>query len=118
MHNFRELKVWQRGMELVVNVYSLIDNFPDSEKYGLASQIKRCSVSIPSNIAEGSGRNTPNDFAHFLNISIGSSNELETQLIIAGKLGFISNTEIEKLISEINEFQKMTRKLISTVRAV
>lgn len=118
MHNFRELKVWQRGIEIVTEIYKLLDSFPESEKYGLASQMKRCSVSIPSNIAEGSGRNTPKDFAHFLNVSIGSSNELETQLIIAENLDFISNTETEKLISEINEFQKMTRKLISTVREV
>lgn len=118
MHNFRELKILQRGIETVIDVYKLLEQFPNSEKYGLASQMKRCAVSIPSNIAEGSGRNSDKDFAHFLDISIGSSNELETQLIIAEKLKFITNTESEKLIAEINEFQKMTRKLISTVREV
>lgn len=116
MNNFRELKIWQKGIDIAVAIYKLTEQFPSNEKYALTSQMKRSGVSISSNIAEGAGRNSSKDFAHFLDISVGSSNELETQLIIAERLSFISEKESQILIGEINEVQKMTRKLISTVR--
>lgn len=86
MKNFKNLKVWQNGIELVVDVYKRLESFPKEEIYGLTGQIKRSSVSIPSNIAEGSGRGSNKDFNRFLDIALGSSFELETQLIIANKL--------------------------------
>ena len=91
MKNFKNLKVWQRGIELVVDVYKKTNNFPNEELYGLTSQIKRSAISIPSNIAEGSGRGSKKDFNRFLDISLGSSFELETQLIIAKRLDFIND---------------------------
>ncbi len=106
MHNFRKLDIWQKSIDLTVKVYVLTKKFPREEMFGLTSQIKRCAVSIPSNIAEGSGRNTPNDFNHFLGIATGSSYELETQLIVAEKLGFVSGEEVERLINEIHINQK------------
>lgn len=83
MHRFKELEVWKRSVKLAKTVYQLTKRFPDSERFGLISQLNRCSVSIPSNIAEGAGRNTSGEFKQFLGISIGSLYELETQLIIS-----------------------------------
>jgi four helix bundle protein len=103
-HNFRELKIWQESMKIVKSVYSLTSNLPSDERFGLVSQINRCSISIPSNIAEGSGRTSNKEFIHFLNISISSSFELETQLILANDL---FNTDSEEIIEKINELQKM-----------
>ena len=103
-HNFRELKIWQKGIELVKHLYVLTEGLPNNEKFGLISQMQRCAVSIPSNIAEGSGRTTTKEFAHFLRISLSSSFELETQLILSNEL---YKLETKKLIEEINELQKM-----------
>ena len=103
-HNFRELKIWQESMKIVKSVYSLTSNLPSDERFGLVSQINRCSISIPSNIAEGSGRTSDKEFIHFLNISISSSFELETQLILANDL---FNSDSEEIIEKINELQKM-----------
>jgi four helix bundle protein len=116
MHNFKELKVWQLSRQLVKEVYVLTSKFPMEEKFGLISQLRRCSVSIPTNIAEGSGRNTDKDFAHFLNISLGSAYELETLLILAFDVDFISAEQLESLILKISEIQKMTFGLIKTLR--
>lgn len=91
-------------MKIVKSVYSLTSNLPSDERFGLVSQINRCSISIPSNIAEGSGRTSNKEFIHFLNISISSSFELETQLILANDL---FNTDSEEIIEKINELQKM-----------
>src|SRR5690554_3460221 len=103
-HNFRELNIWKNGMKIVKSTYQISKGLPSDEKFGLTSQIQRCSVSIPSNIAEGSGRGTIKDFTNFLNISLSSSYELETQLILVNDL---YNLEIEKLIKDINELQRM-----------
>ena len=78
MHNFRNLQVWEKGVELAKSVYQLTRDFPDEEKFGLITQMRRCAVSIPSNIAEGSARSTEKDFSRFLSISLGSYFELET----------------------------------------
>ena len=93
-HNFRELKIWQKGIDLAVEMHQLTRQFPAEEKFALTSQIKRCSVSIPSNISEGSGRNTTKDFKHFLNMAYTSCLELETQLIISSKLNYINDLEM------------------------
>ena len=96
--SYKDLLIWQKGIRLVVLVYKLTEGFPKEEIYSLSSQIKRTTISIPSNIAEGFGRRTDKSFGHFLNISRGSLNELETQLIIAKELDFIKD---EKLYNEI-----------------
>lgn len=103
-------------MDLAVDVYKLMESMPAEEKFGLTSQIKRSSVSIPSNIAEGAGRNTDIDFARFLDISNGSSNELETQLILAQRLGFLSSEQIVSVSTQLESIQKMNYKLIEKLR--
>src|SRR5690606_40019983 len=96
MHNFKELKVWQNAMSLTKAIYLITDQFPDKERFGLTSQIRRSAVSIPSNIAEGSGRGTDKDFVHFLHITFGSACELETQIILANELTYISHLQTEE----------------------
>lgn len=116
MHNFKELKVWQQSRKLVKEIYLLTSSFPADEKLGLISQLRRFSVSIPTNIAEGAGRNTNRDFAQFLNISLGSAFELETLLILSLDLSFISSANLETLSNKISEIQKMIFGLIKTLR--
>lgn len=106
--SYKELLIWQKGIKIVVLVYKLTKDFPKEEIYALSSQLKRASVSIPSNIAEGFGRQTDKSFNHFLNISRGSLNEIETQLIIAKELEFIQNENIfNELLFLIEEEGKM-----------
>jgi len=93
--SFRDLQVWQKSMKLTVAVYRLTQHFPREEMFGLTSQLRRCAVSIPSNIAEGHGRINPREFRHFLLIARGSNSELQTQLELASELGF---TDPEKLV--------------------
>jgi four helix bundle protein len=108
VNTYKELIIWQKGIRLVVLVYKLTEKFPKDEIYALTSQIKRASVSIPSNIAEGFGRRTDKSFGHFLNISRGSLNELETQIFIAKELNFITDEILfEEVISLIEEESKM-----------
>lgn len=107
---YSDLIVWQKSIAMITAVYSLVKNFPDDERFGLTSQIKRCSVSIPSNIAEGWGRSSSKSFAQFLRIAKGSLYELETQILIAKNLKYITNSnEIDGLIIEIS---KMLNSLI------
>jgi four helix bundle protein len=96
IHNFKELLVWQRAMDLAVFTYQLTGFFPKEEKYGLISQIQRCAVSIPSNIAEGSGRVSAKEFQHFISIALGSSFELETQVILAFRFNYISQEQMSE----------------------
>jgi len=107
MHNFKELEIWKRSRILVKDIYLLISNFPRDEKFGLISQMKRAVVSIPSNIAEGSGRSSDKEFVRFLDIAIGSAFELETQLYLALDLSFISNKELNNILFKITEIEKM-----------
>ncbi|MCR5362782.1 MAG: four helix bundle protein [Bacteroidales bacterium] len=108
----KNLQVWQRGMQFVTELYRCTNHFPQSEVFGLVSQMRRAAVSITSNIAEGYGRNTNTELLHFLYISLGSSNELETQIIIAFNLGFLSQQEYDNLIQLNDEINKMLRSLI------
>lgn len=101
-HNFRELKIWKEAMTLVKDVYSITAQLPNDEKFGFSSQLNRCALSVPSNIAEGSGRTSNKEFTHFLNIAISSSYELETQLILVEDI-FKINTKA--LIEKTNELQ-------------
>jgi four helix bundle protein len=107
MNRFKELKVWQKAMDMATFVYKLTESFPHTEKFGLISQINRASVSIPSNIAEGAGRNSRNEFRNFLGIAIGSSFELETQLILAERLSYIREEELSDAQGMITEIQNM-----------
>lgn len=107
MHNIKELKIWIKSMDLVVEIYNALSNFPSDEKYGLNSQIKRSAVSIPSNISEVAGRNSDKEFLYFLSIAHGSSYELQTQLLLAQRLDLIESDKCEFLINELVEIQKM-----------
>lgn len=108
IQSYKDLLIWQKGIEIVVSVYKLTKNFPQEELFSFTSQIKRASVSVPSNIAEGYGRNTDKSFSHFLDIARGSLYELETQLLIARELEFIQNTDMfNHVISLIEEEGKM-----------
>jgi four helix bundle protein len=107
MHNFKELKVWQKSMDLAIAIYKVIASLPSDEKYGLVSQMKRCAISISSNIAEGSGRGSSAQFKYFLSISQGSAFELETQLILAKRLELLDDTFATDLIDRTIEIQKM-----------
>ncbi len=106
-HNYKNLKIWKIGLEIANEVSDLLIRFPKYEVYDLSSQLSRCSVSIPSNIAEGSSR-TDKSFSHYLDVSLGSSFELGTQLLIAKHRNYINNVELEKLENKIEEFQRMT----------
>ena len=96
MHRFKDLEIWKKSRLFCSNIYSITSKFPESEKFGLTNQLRRSSVSIPSNIAEGSSRKSNKDFARFLQITLGSAYEIETQLLIAFDLGFINNHELDK----------------------
>lgn len=107
MHKVEDLKIWQKAIVLAKQVYTVITDLPADEKYGLSSQIKRCVVSIASNIAEGAGRNSNKEFKHFLSIVNGSSYELHTQLILTYELNLIEKHKIDELLNLITEIQKM-----------
>lgn len=107
MHNYKELQIWQRSRELVRDIYQLTEVFPDAERFGLVIQMRRSSVSIPSNIAEGSGKSSNKDFIRFLEMARSSAFELETQLILANDLGFISKANLNVLQVKLEEIQKM-----------
>jgi four helix bundle protein len=108
MNNLKELKIWNKAIDLTVEVYKATSNFPSDERFGLTSQIRRATVSIPSNIAEGAGRNFLKEFNNFLGISNGSSFELQTQLIVANKLDMILDEVLNPLLIQLDELQKMT----------
>ncbi|MGV3630821.1 MAG: four helix bundle protein [Bacteroidota bacterium] len=103
-HNFRELKIWKAGIDLTKETYFLSIKLPEKEKFGLRSQIKRSSSSIPTNIAEGSGRTTIKDFQNFLKISLSSSYELETQLVL---INLIFEIDTDEITNKLNELQPM-----------
>ncbi len=113
MNNFRDLKVWQRAINLATEIYSITKSFPETEKFGLTSQLQRAAVSVSSNIAEGSGRQTKADFRSFLSYSLGSLYEIESQLTIANNLGYVTNNDFQSMIEEVIEIQKMTHSLRS-----
>lgn len=110
MHNLKELKIWQKAVELATEIYRLTADFPQEERYGLTFQIRRSVVSISSNIAEGAGRNSEKEFVQFLSISNGSAYELQTQLIISKNLGLIV-TSLDDTLDQIDQIQKMNYAL-------
>ncbi len=113
-HNFKKLKIWQMGMELTKQILDVTDTFPSSEKFSLKSQMDRCSISIPSNIAEGSSRSNKS-FSHFLDISLGSSFELQTQLILANHKKYLTEELTNNIELKIEEFQKATMVFQNTL---
>lgn len=116
MHNFRELLVWQRSRELVKDIYKITAEYPQLEKFNLCSQMQRAAVSVPSTIAEGSGRGSDADFARFLDMSMGSSHELETQLFVSFDLGYITQDVLDGFLNDLWQLQKMITGLINKLR--
>ncbi|MBA3899497.1 MAG: four helix bundle protein [Bacteroidetes bacterium] len=115
MNKFKDLSVWQKAVELATEVYKISKGFPSDERFGLTAQITRSAVSVPSNIAEGAGRNSNGEFRNFLGIATGSIYELETQALIANKLGYVSDEKLIELELEINEIQRMMGGLMKSL---
>jgi four helix bundle protein len=118
MRNFRDLQIWSRSHALTLDIYRLSQEFPKAETYGLISQMRRSASSVPTNIAEGCGRNTERDFARFLDNAMGSASELEYQLILAHDLKYIQHEAFEKTIHELTEIKRMLKAFIQKLRAV
>ncbi|QWV92757.1 four helix bundle protein [Geomonas oryzisoli] len=111
VRSYRDLKVWQVGVELVGQIYEITRSFPKSEVFGLTSQIQRAAVSVPSNIAEGHARGSRREFLHFLTISLGSLAELETQLLIGSRVGYLEAVILDGLLRQCDELGRMLRSL-------
>jgi len=116
MHNYKELKVWQKARELVKFTYQLAKKFPKEEIYSLTSQVRRSVVSIPSNIAEGAGHTSKKEFSRFLEIAYASTCELDTQIILSYDLEFISQTDLNESNNYIEELQKMLNGLLKSLK--
>lgn len=117
MSTFRDLKVWQKSMTLVSRIYVETKSFPKEEKYGLVSQIRRCAISVPSNIAEGYSRKSRKDFRRFLNISMGSLFEMQTQILIANNLNYLKNQTVENLFERSREVERMLSSFIRSIES-
>lgn len=117
INSYKELVLWQRAVELTVEIYQVIRKLPKEEMYALASQMRRAAVSIPSNIAEGHGRNTTKEFIQFLYIARGSKSELETQLEICKKLEYLKNADIKKSCDLADEVGKIINSMIKKLNA-
>lgn len=115
MQNFRKLAVWQRSHRLALEIYRLTKNFPSEERFGVTSQLRRAAVSVPTNIAEGSKRRQPRDFAHFLNIAEGSLAETEYLLIFSTDLGYIEADAANNFLAETEEILRMLNSLHAKV---
>ena len=112
MRNFKDYEIWHLSMDIVVEVYKLTQSLPDQEKYGLQSQMRRCAVSMPSNIAEGCSRRSDKAFANFLEIAMGSAFELQTQLLAANKIGYFTEIELAALLEKLDKCQRKINSLI------
>jgi four helix bundle protein len=118
MRDFREIKVWEKAHRLTLAVYKITKAFPREELYGMLAQIRRSSASIPANIAEACGRATNAEFAHFLQIAMGSATELEYHLLLAHDLSFISDLEYTSLAEDVSEVKRMLTAFIQTLRSL
>lgn len=114
VHDYKKLLVWQKSIVLAKQLYTLTENFPKTEMWGLVSQMKRSAVSIPSNIAEGSRRKTSKDFCQFLSIALGSASELETQLLLSIELDMVKSSRVQGTLDLLEEIMKMLNKLIES----
>ena len=115
LKNYKELKVWQKAYKLCLRIYRITSEFPNDEKIGLISQIRRAAVSIVSNIAEGYGRKTTADYLKSLYIAYGSNCELETQIMLAGDLDYINKGFVDAIINKIREVERMLKALIKSL---
>lgn len=115
--SYKQQFIWNRSVDLAVNCYRLTSRFPDWELYGLTSQIRRSSVSVASNIAEGYGRRGKNEYIHFLHIALGSLRELDTQLIIAQKVKLVEDKFLTPVINEVEEMQKIMVASLNKLKA-
>jgi four helix bundle protein len=116
MKNYRDLKLWQKSIELVVNLYQLTNQFPKNELFGIVTQIRRSAVSIPSNVAEGFGRRYDKEFIRFLQIAMGSIFELQTQILISLKLNFINQDTYRIIHSDTRELELILKTLIEKLK--
>jgi four helix bundle protein len=116
MKTYRDLIVWQKAMALVTEIYKVTASFPRREDYGITSQIRRCAISIPSNIAEGYGRHSRNEYIRFLQIALGSLYELQTQLEIAANLGYLKKEEFDVLYESTREVERMLSSLVKSLQ--
>jgi four helix bundle protein len=116
MRNFRNFEIWKRAISFTKELYLVTKLFPEQEKFGLISQLRRASVSVASNIAEGASRKSDADFCRFLEIALGSCYELETQLIIAKELSYIDNPMFDELLAEITILEKQINQFIGKLR--
>jgi four helix bundle protein len=107
MRSHNNLEVWKKSVDFVVEIYRATDGFPKEEKYGLTSQVRRASVSIPANIAEGAGRKSDKEFIHFLSTAQGSASEVETELLIANRLGFLPDMKYNALCGSLDEIGRL-----------
>lgn len=117
MQNYKDLKVWGKAHSFTLTIYEVSKSFPKEEIYSLTSQLRRAASSIPASIAEGCGKNSQTEFAHYLNISLGSANEAEYFLILAKDLNFLPNENFEQLFILINEIKAMLISLVTKVRS-
>lgn len=116
INSYRDLKVWQRAMDIAESAYVLTKDFPKSEVYGMSSQIRRAAASAPANIAEGYGRDSTGNFVQFLKTSQGSIKELETHLLLSGRVGLAEEARIAPLLSQCDELGKMLRAYIRSIQ--
>ncbi|PZR19637.1 MAG: diversity-generating retroelement protein bAvd family protein [Flavobacterium psychrophilum] len=116
MHRFKDLEIWKYSREFCTQIYSVTSSFPESEKFGLTNQLRRASVSIAANIAEGCSRSSNKDFSRFLEIAIGSAYEVETHLLISSDLNFLNQEDADILIAKLDRIVKMTSKFRSTLK--
>ena len=117
IRNYKDLVAWQKAMDLVEAVYSATQRFPKEEVYVLTSQIRRAAISVPSNIAEGQGRNSENDYRRFLSIAHGSLREVETQILIAERLQYVTSDEVPRLLALIDEVSRLLQGLQKAIKA-
>lgn len=116
MVDYKNYKVWQRSHDLVLKIYGVTKQYPKSEQFGLVSQMNRACISVPTNIAEGCGRETQKELIRFLYISSGSAHELDYLILVSQKLGFLNSNIAEELLTEIDEIKKMIAALIKTIK--
>jgi four helix bundle protein len=118
MKNFKQLIMWQKGIQIVKRVYEVAKEFPPEEKYGMISQMTRAAISIPANISEGSSRNSEKDYARYLQLALGSAFELQTYLVISMEMNWIKEKDIKEVETLVEEEIKMLHKFISTLNKI
>ena len=116
MRDFKKLLIWQKAMDVVSAVYQVVERFPKEERYGLRSQVTRCAVSIAANIAEGSAKSSQKEYKYYTEIALGSSYELETHMLIVGRVGWVGEKEVKDIFKLIEEEQRMLSSFIEKLK--